>query len=79
MSVTEIITVLVIPGVTGLFMFFKWRDGRHFADIDSSIAFVKQELAECKTERAHLQTQVSELQEKLRAYIEGDLERLRAE
>ena len=79
MSLTEIITVLVIPGVTALFMFFKWRDARHFRDIDSSIDFLKQELVECKRERAELQAKVGDMQEKLRAYIENDLERLRAE
>ena len=78
MTFAEIFPVLV-TGVVGLFMFFKWRDKRHFADIDMSIEFVKHELTECKTERVNLQIQVSELQDQLRKYIEGDLERLRAE
>ena len=73
MSVTEIITVLVVPGVTGLFMFFKWRDARHFKDIDDSIAFLKKELIECKRDRAELQSHVADLQEQLRSYIEHDL------
>ena len=37
MSTTEIVSVLLVPALSAIFMFFKWRDQRHFRDIDDSI------------------------------------------
>ena len=60
---------IIVPGIGACFAFFRWRDARHFQDIDAMVALLKSELEKCEICKNDLTKRVDDLTKQMMDFL----------